>query len=308
MVDEDGAAKSKDYKDYNVGLNKDSVLVGNKYKTVPMSNISFLRPGDIRRLIIGLCSEKEYVLNKDYFINKYNYENYEKMVYLKIIKNNNSNIVINPLIYELTNKIHSDIKNENIKHINDYYGNKIFYSRYGNYIRQLFLENRDISALVRLVKKSNLSNRYSIQEILEYCIKFNYEELFIRLFIGDRPTSGIEPLKNFSDICFNCSNLDNCIGQDLKKVSEEYILKLLLEYRNEYSKKCLENIIKTKDLTILLKNIIPLKFLASYNTVVNVKLLLIYLKILEKDHILYKNNGSYCPRKDIWRVRHDLLV
>lgn len=302
-TDEDGLIKRDIEKKGKRALENNNI-----YRIVSMSNVSFFRPGDIKNLIIKLCFESKCIFNRDSFIDKYGYADYKKMVYFKIITKKASGIIINPLIFKLINKINDDIehkgvKHENIKHINDYYNVKTFYIKYGDYVKQLLLENEDVNILIGLIWEANLLGNYSIQEIMRHCIKYNYEELFIKVFIGNKPTNGIKPLKDFSDICFSCNNLGSCIGQDVRGMSDKYISKLLLEYRNRYSKECLNNVVKTKNLVPLLNKTIFAKFLLSYTTVVSIKSLLIHLGIIKKDHILHKNSGKYCPKKDIWRIK-----
>lgn len=283
---------------------KDSRI--NRYANTGMflNKLGCFNVSDIKIFFIQLAIDNKIVFDKKDFLSRYGYIIYEKMHYLKIIADKSSKIIVKPIAWLIVDQINKDkyYLGKNLQGILNYYRDEYFFNRFSKQIKELLLENEEINTLSSFLKMVNASKKFSVQDIMDYCIKNNIQDQFISIFLGDRPSNGIKPLKNKTDVCFNCSLLNKCIGENVKNKNDIYISDILLKYRNVYSKRCLNEIRKSGEINMLEGKSVYLKFLVSYNMVVKIKPLLIQLKLLGKTPILYKNSGKYCPRKDIWRT------
>jgi len=124
-------------------------------------------------------------------------------------------------------------------------------------------------------------------------------------FLGNRPSTAPTTIKKGMDVCLSCKSETSCsiMLNSLRTIREK--VDFLLRYRYQKGTeflKLLKSSSSIEDFNILLDDPLYMKSLVNYSLVVDLKRELIAERILCKDvKVLWKQNGLYCPFKDIWK-------
>lgn len=165
-------------------------------------------------------------------------------------------------------------------------------------INQIYKHNEYSKLLMELVYAGNKNGNYNLGDILRFNLLNGKREEVYKVFIGDRATSGIKPIKENKDICLKC--------EGYKCSKNLYISKTkLLHYRCNYVNEYIDSL--SEDLTnldMILKDPLIIKFLVPYNLTSKNKVIMKNIDILgEGSNVLHKKDGEYCPFKDIWILK-----
>jgi hypothetical protein len=224
---------------------------------------------------------------------------------------------ITELIYEYMNyKNIITIKNENhyinelckSKPIKQLQHNEEFWHDAAPYLRRHFLSLPAVKLFVNWIMIINKQGKDSMFDIFQYLIKNEHYSELEWLLIGDRPSSGLKPIREGAEVCLNCKmNSSMCyLTTDFNSSNDKK--KYLLNLRNQKIKKYIDKM--RKDKYEMLKNPIYVKFLVPYCLVVRIKLFMRKIEILNStNNISYKDSGNYCPIEDKWEIdSYDILV
>lgn len=297
--------------DWKVAEGKENSV--KKIVGIYLEDFDILNPIEMFCVLEDLATEDNVIFDKKDFLKKYGCLYVRKIINTGILSEYNGMFFISPYAQTLIEKLKNSNANSciYIKNQNRYSKEtniQEFCNKYNDIIIQILLQNSSIRKLINIIKKANKQSLNTMQGIAYYCYNKGLEKLFLSIFIGQRPTNGLKPLKEHTDVCFNCIHFNKCIGENVKNKNNSYVTEILLNFRDKYSKECLRFIDNENKIDILMQKPIYLKFLVSYKLVVTTKLLLKQFNIIEEDKILYKNHGEYCPQRDIWRVKNDILV
>ncbi|MGI6427389.1 MAG: hypothetical protein ACOX0L_07315 [Natronincolaceae bacterium] len=179
------------------------------------------------------------------------------------------------------------------------------------YIKRDFLEilNKfdDFRFLFRLIDDLDNLGKYTMVDIVKYCIENRYESEFTRIFIGNRGTAGKGAIINGRDICHNniiirdnCnSNCDICYKKH--GINLDNKVDKLLYVRDVVAARRYREIIMNGDLGLLIDDPLTLKFLVKFGVTYYNKNILRALNIINS-RVYMKSTGEYCPYRDEWRA------
>ncbi|MGM0471921.1 MAG: hypothetical protein ACQEQI_06550 [Bacillota bacterium] len=181
-----------------------------------------------------------------------------------------------------------------------------FWNEAASCLRDHYLSLSTVRLFVNWIESVNRQGGDSMYDIFSYVIDNQCYRELRWLLVGDRPTSGKQPIRSKEDICFHCNN-NFCFNEKELNIVNSDKQEYLFEMRNKKSKDLIQNI--STDNFDKLKNPIYIKFLVPYNLVVRNKLFMRKIGLLKKDiEILYKENGAYCPIEDKWELDNDGLL
>lgn len=180
-----------------------------------------------------------------------------------------------------------------------------------SYIKKDFIEvlNRfdDFRFLLRLIDELYNLGKYTMMDIVKYCIENKYESEFIKIFIGSKGTAGRGAIIEGKDICYDNlgtvdaynSNCNICYAKhniDLNNGAYK-----LLHVRDNVVSKKYKEIVTDNDLGILVDDPLTLKFLVRFGVTYYNKNILKALDVINSK-VYMKSTGKYCPYRDEWRA------
>ena len=169
-------------------------------------------------------------------------------------------------------------------------------------LREIYLNNEYSNTLLELIGEANEKEIYSLGDIILYHLGIGRYEDIRKIFIGKIATSGNKPIKNNTDICFNCRRFKCSEKMPISKSK-------LLFYRTNYVNNVIKEIEEDeKKLDILMKDPLIIKFIVPYLLCSRAKGLMMVIGFIRKDKIFMKESGEYCPFYDLWVINDDILV
>lgn len=180
-----------------------------------------------------------------------------------------------------------------------------------NYVKDDFIKILtrfdDFRFLIRLIDDLDYIGKYTMVDIVKYCIENKYENEFIQIFLGSKGTAGKGAIVRGQDIC--CANVmktgifnsDCKICYERYKINSDNCIEQLLYVRDNIAFKKYKKIVKDKDLQLLVDNPLILKFLVRFGITYYNKNILRALNIIDSE-VLMKSTGQYCPYNDEWRA------
>ncbi len=165
----------------------------------------------------------------------------------------------------------------------------------------------DFKFLLRLINDLDNIGRYTMMDIVRYCIENKYESEFIQIFIGNKGTAGKGAIINGRDICHSNIAATNTCGSNCNvcykkhNINSNNRVDKLLYVRDVVAAKKYQEIITSRDLKILVNDPLTLKFLVRFGVTYYNKNILKALDVISSQ-VHMKSTGAYCPYKDEWRV------
>ncbi|WP_077369751.1 hypothetical protein [Anaerosalibacter sp. Marseille-P3206] len=267
---------------------------------------------------LGYFGDKiSYSVAKEYFLPKHLME-FEK---INLIKKNSkkkkrSSYIVTEECLKISNKLisltevkpHRDLfmdtelgKNENIDFL---------FKQIKNDFVEVLNKFDSFRFLFNLIKDINLIEKYSMMDILKYCIVNGYNKEFLWIFIGKGASGGKGSIYNGKDIC--CLNMRNDLDKNsntncircYKKygINKSNYKKVLLNIRENRANKIYKEIENNvEELELLIDDPISLKFLVRFGTTYYNKNILRAMGLINSKAYM-KSSGGYCPLLDEWRM------
>lgn len=304
--------KTSDYKSnirINEDINIDKVIILN------------LRLNEIMATFLNIAhvgNRIDYISSKN-FLNKHLSE-FEKIGFL--IKENNTDKKPVYIVTEECANISKKLKTLiNIVPNKNLFMNKKIMTKKNikilfNHIREDFIKFLerfdDFRFLLRLIDDLDNIGRYTMMDIVKYCIENKYESEFIQIFIGDKGTAGKEAIMRGRDICYDNINIaDRCncncnICYTKHNINSGNGIDKLLYVRDNVAYEKYQEITTSKNLEILVDDPLTLKFLVRFGITYYNKNILRVLDIISSKAYM-KSTGKYCPYKDEWRVNKNAV-
>lgn len=301
----------QDFKNYK----SDKII--NNYKNANSTTLIVnLRLNEILATFLNISKENKrisYSSSKENYLSKHLRE-FEKIGLLKKEKKRKSGYIVTEECAGISQKLEHIIKFEPNKNL---FMNKNIMTRKNmellfNHIRNdlILLLNRfgNFRFLLQLIDDMHSLSIYNMNDILKYCVANNYENEFIKIFLGRKGTAGRGAIINGTDICFaniglvKYSNTRCALCYERYRTNPTNLTEKLLFVRDviaaeEYSKIEKDN----KKLKILAEDPLILKFLVKFGATYYNKNILKALKIIKSDALM-KSQGEYCPYIDEWRA------
>ena len=196
---------------------------------------------------------------------------------------------------ELIRLIEGKVSTKKIKHV--------FRSRSRYPLKELS-QLPQVKIIFKIVQ--NLDNRnVSMFQIMKSLIQERNIYAIKAYFLGNRPSTAPSTIKKRRDVCFGCKNDTSCsiMLNSLRTIREK--VDVLLKYRYQKGTEFLsflKSSSSVEDSKLFLDDPLYMKFLVNYGLVVDLKRELIMKSFLSKEgKVLWKQNGLYCPFKDIWK-------
>lgn len=316
FIEKDGEARGKDT-DCEISSYRSSLRIDRDIN-VKKTTILNLRLNEIIATFLNISHIGDRISYRSSrnFLKKHLYE-FEKIGFLIKEKKGNKRTayIVTDECINIAEKLKSLIDVEPNKNL---FMDKRFASKEGiktlfGYIRKDFIEVLskfdDFRFLLRLIDDLDNLGKYTMVDIVKYCIKNKYESEFIKIFIGNKGTGGRNAIINGRDICHNniivkcnCNCNSNCnICYKKHSINLDNRVDKLLYVRDVVAAKKYQEIIIDGNLEILIKDPLTLKFLVKFGMTYYNKNILKALDIINS-RVYMKSTGAYCPYRDEWRA------
>ena len=159
----------------------------------------------------------------------------------------------------------------------------------------------------KFLKIANDNNAFSMVELFKFACKTNDIDEFVKVFWGEKASTGFSSLKARRDICFKCPYDQNyCFGKEIK--DHEVLYSEILRYRYLSAQSIMNNLRNPDNQVNMFESINPIiiKFATSYGASFNNKHIFKALGIIVSP-VLDKSIGKYCPFADEWRIDKNAL-
>jgi len=227
------------------------------------------------KLVFTNCGKKIIENCKRYLSNYY----YKDYVVNEIIKSNNSKQLA---------------KSKVVKEIND----SKLWSMISKPIKEIYVNNYYSKLLIDLIAECNRISIFNLGDIILFHLRNGKRKVIREIFVGDKASSGIKPIRNNKDICLHCE-VNRCSNRG--NITKEKLLYYRTSYVNSFIKSVSEDI---SNLDLLFEDPLIIKFIVPYNLTSKNKIIMKYVQLLSNNiNILQKKDGTYCPFEDIWILK-----